>query len=59
MVNFGALSYLGAFAGVIVGSYLGFKMLERREVFPGLPLAICFGLAAMLILGQLQTWLLF
>ncbi len=57
MVNFGALSYLGAFAGVLIGSYLGFKMLERREVFPGLPFAICIGLAAMIILGQLQTWL--
>jgi presenilin-like A22 family membrane protease len=57
MVNFGTLSYLGAFAGVILGSYLGFKMLERREVFPGLPFAICIGLAAMIILGQLQTWL--
>jgi presenilin-like A22 family membrane protease len=57
MVNFGTLSYLGAFAGVLAGSYLGFKMLERREVFPGLPFAICIGLAAMVILGQLQTWL--
>jgi presenilin-like A22 family membrane protease len=57
MVNFGTLSYLGAFVGVIVGSYLGFKMLERREVFPGLPFAICIGLVAMIILGQLQTWL--
>jgi presenilin-like A22 family membrane protease len=57
MVNFGMLSYLGAFAGVLIGSYLGFKMLERREVFPGLPFAICIGLAAMIILGQLQTWL--
>jgi presenilin-like A22 family membrane protease len=53
MVNFGTLSYLGAFAGVLIGSYLGFKMLERREVFPGLPFAICIGLAAMIILGQL------
>lgn len=57
MVNFGTLSYVGAFAGVLAGSYLGFKMLERREVFPGLPFAICIGLAAMIILGQLQTWL--
>ena len=59
MVNFGTLSYLGAFAGVLIGSYLGFKMLERREVFPGLPFAICIGLAAMIILGQLQAWLRF
>jgi len=57
MVNFGALSYLGAFSGVAIGSFLGFKMLERREVFPGLPLAISCGLAAMIILGTLQMWL--
>lgn len=57
MVNFGALAYVGSFAGVVVGSFLGFKMLERRDVFPGLPIAICFGLAAMIILGQVQIWL--
>ena len=57
MVNFGTLAYVGSFAGVVVGSFLGFKMLERREVFPGLPIAICFGLAAMIILGQVQIWL--
>jgi len=57
MVNFGTLAYLGAFAGVVVGSYLGFKMLERRTMFPGLPLAISFGLGAMIVLIQLQTWL--
>jgi presenilin-like A22 family membrane protease len=53
MISFGPLAYVGAFAGVAAGSFLGFKMLERREVFPGLPIAIAFGLAAMLILGQL------
>jgi presenilin-like A22 family membrane protease len=53
MISFGLLAYVGAFAGVAAGSFLGFKMLERREVFPGLPIAIAFGLAAMLILGQL------
>ena len=57
MVNFGTLAYVGSFAGVVVGSFLGFKMLERREVFPGLPIAICFGLVAMIILGQVQIWL--
>jgi len=55
MINVGALAYLGAFAGVAVGSFLGFKMLERREVFPGLPLAIGLGLAAMLIVGLGQV----
>jgi hypothetical protein len=57
MVNFGALAYVGSLAGVVVGSFLGFKMLERRDVFPGLPIAICFGLVAMIILGQVQIWL--
>jgi len=57
MVNFGLVTYLGTFVAVAVGSYLGFKMLERREVFPGLPIAIALGLAAMLIIGQLQTLL--
>jgi presenilin-like A22 family membrane protease len=55
MINLGTLAYLGAFAGVATGSFLGFKMLERRDVFPGLPLAIGFGLAAMLIVGQVQA----
>lgn len=54
MISFGLLAYVGAFAGVAVGSFLGFKMLERREMFPGLPIAIALGLAAMLILGQLR-----
>jgi len=51
MINLGTLAYLAAFAGVAVGSYVGFRMLERREVFPGLPLAIGMGLVAMLIFG--------
>ena len=57
MVNFGELAYVGSFAGVLIGSFLGFKMLERRDVFPGLPIAICLGLIAMIVLGQLQIWL--
>ena len=52
MVNFGTLAYAGSFAGVLVGSFLGFKMLEHRDVFPGLPFAICFGLGAMILLSQ-------
>jgi len=55
MINLGTLAYLGAFAGVAAGSFLGFKMLEGRDVFPGLPLAIGLGLAAMLIVGQVQA----
>jgi len=57
MVNFGELAYVGSFTGVLIGSFLGFKMLERRDVFPGLPIAICLGLIAMIVLSQLQIWL--
>jgi len=57
MVNFGTLAYLGGFTGVAVGSFVGFKLLERREVLPGLPLSIGMGLGAMCIASQLQVWL--
>lgn len=59
MMNLGTLAYIGAFIGVAVGSFLGFKLLERREILPGLPLAIGIGLAAMFIASQLQIWLQF
>jgi presenilin-like A22 family membrane protease len=55
MISFGTLAYLGAFAGVAAGSYLGFKMLERREVFPGLPIAVGLGLAVMFIVWWFQV----
>ena len=57
MINLGTLAYLGGFTGVAAGSFLGFKLLERREVLPGLPLSIGMGLAAMFIASQLQAWL--
>ncbi len=53
MINFGVIPYLGAALGVTVGAYLGFKMLEGRDMFPGLPFAIGLGLALMLALSQL------
>lgn len=56
MISFGALAYLGTFAGVAAGSYLGFKMLERREVFPGLPIAVGLGLAVMFIVWWFQVF---
>jgi len=45
MMNFGPLPFVAASIGVIVGAYLGFKMLEGRDMFPGLPFAIILGLA--------------
>jgi hypothetical protein len=49
MVNFGPLPFVAAAIGVVVGAYLGFKMLEGRDMFPGLPFAMVIGLALMYI----------
>ncbi len=37
--------------GILVGSYLTFLALERREVFPGLPFPVALGIAFGLIAG--------
>jgi presenilin-like A22 family membrane protease len=57
MMNFGAVPFLAAAAGLIVGAYLGFKMLEGRDMFPGLPFAIILGLVAMYSTYLILTWL--
>lgn len=46
LLSFGWLVCFAAAVGVLFGSYSGFKMLERRKMFPGLPLSVVFGLAA-------------
>jgi len=45
LLNFGWVQCLAAVLGIVLGSYLSFKMLERRQTFPGLPLPVVFGLA--------------
>ena len=57
MINFGPLPFVAAAVGVVVGAYLGFKMLEGRDMFPGLPFAIVLGLAAMYLTSQAVTLL--
>ena len=47
MLNFGFIPFLAAGVGIIVGAYLGFKMLEGRDMFPGLPFAVVLGLVFM------------
>jgi len=49
MINFGPLPFVAAAVGVVFGAYLGFKMLEGRDMFPGLPFAVVIGLALMYI----------
>jgi hypothetical protein len=57
MMNFGPLPFLAAAVGLIVGAYLGFRMLEGRDMFPGLPFAITLGLVAMYSSYVVLNWL--
>jgi presenilin-like A22 family membrane protease len=57
MMNFGPISFLAASIGVILGAYLGFKMLEGRDMFPGLPFAIALGLIFAYVTSQILPWL--
>jgi len=36
-------------AGVLVGVFIAFKMLERKGIFPGLPFPIVLGLLPFLV----------
>ncbi|MEM4246183.1 MAG: hypothetical protein QW390_02690 [Candidatus Bathyarchaeia archaeon] len=49
MLNLGYGSFLGSAAGVVAGAYGTFKMLEKREMFPGLPLPLVSGMALALL----------
>jgi presenilin-like A22 family membrane protease len=55
MLNFGPVPFLAAAVGVVLGAYLGFKMLEGRDMFPGLPFAIVLGLVLMYATSQILT----
>lgn len=44
-LNFGIIACLMSMLGILIGCYLTLKMLEKREIFPGLPLPIFLGLA--------------
>jgi hypothetical protein len=42
---------------LLIGAYLGFKMLEGRDMFPGLPFAIILGLVFMYVTSQVLMML--
>ena len=52
MMNFGPVPFFSAAFGLILGAYLGFKMLEGRDMFPGLPFAVVLGLVFMYVASQ-------
>lgn len=44
LMNFGLYPCLASIVGILLGCFLTFKMLEKRSIFPGLPLPVAFGL---------------
>ena len=49
LINYGFISCLASIIGMLLGCLLAFKMLQRKGMFPGLPLPILFGLTAGLL----------
>lgn len=45
LIYFGVFPCLASIAGVLLGCFLAFKMLERDGIFPGLPIPVFAGLA--------------
>ncbi|MEM2917860.1 MAG: presenilin family intramembrane aspartyl protease [Candidatus Bathyarchaeia archaeon] len=54
LIYFGSLSCLASVAGIVLGCFLAFKMLEKGGVFPGLPFPIAFGLVFGFLVILLQ-----
>jgi presenilin-like A22 family membrane protease len=49
LVDGGPWFWLGSTAGVLLGVFLAFKMLEKRGMFPGLPFPIALGLIPLIL----------
>ncbi len=49
LLNFGWEICIAAIFGVLLGSFLSFKMVEKKGMFPGLPFSILFGLLASVV----------
>jgi hypothetical protein len=49
LFNFGLIPWLVSLVGILGGSFLTFAMLEKKGIFPGLPLPILLGLLGGLI----------
>jgi len=51
--SYGAWAALGGIVGVLAGSFMSFKMLERKRMFPGLPFSIGLGLLGVFLVAFL------
>jgi presenilin-like A22 family membrane protease len=50
LFNFeGVVPYIVSFVGILVGVFLTFMMLEKKGIFPGLPIPVFLGLAGGLL----------
>jgi presenilin-like A22 family membrane protease len=49
LINAGPVFCLASAAGVLIGAFLAFKMLEKKGMFPGLPFPIALGLLPLII----------
>ncbi len=55
LMNFGQLSSLASIVGVLLGCLLSFKLLEKKGIFPGLPIPIALGLTIGFLIWLLQV----
>jgi len=46
LLVYGVKVWFASSLGILTGVYLGLKVLEKRRMFPGLPIALAFGLIA-------------
>ena len=49
LLNYGWVSYFASLAGTLGGSFVTFKILEKKGIFPGLPVPILLGLSLGLL----------
>lgn len=49
LFNFGVVSYVASFTGILAGVFLTFMMLDKKGIFPGLPIPVFLGLAGGLL----------
>lgn len=49
LLNYGWASYIGSLAGILGGSFVTFLILEKKGMFPGLPVPIFLGLSLGLL----------
>ncbi len=60
--RFGLISFIVSSIGILIGTFLGFKALNKYEMFPGLPFSLILGILGMLagafIAGNLSITIL-